>query len=54
MRKWFDDKKSAITARDALRSRTGYSEARVFKKKWGKNKGRFYVGTELEFINLNS
>jgi len=51
-RKWYDTKKEAIKARDEINKfRTGSVE--VHKKKFGRNKGRFYLGSYIEFINLN-
>lgn len=49
-KKWFDTKKEALTVRDERRKR--FPDIGLFKKKEGRNKGRFFVGSEIEFINL--
>lgn len=48
-KKWFDTKKEALKAQAERGHGVG-----CFKKKFGRNKGKFYVGYEIEFINLNS
>ena len=48
-KKWFDTKKEALEV--AKKRGLGVG---CFKKKFGRNKGKFYVGYEIEFINLNS
>jgi len=52
-RKWFDSRKEAIITMDEI-NKLRPSSVKVFKKKFGRNKGKFFVGSEFEFINLNS
>ena len=52
MKKYFDNEKEALAARDAKRQR-GLSDTRVFKlKRTANGKQRWFVGSHLEWFSL--
>lgn len=53
MKRYFNSKKQALNDRDSKNEKAGFRKVMVFKMKYGRNKGKFFVGSELEFLNLN-
>lgn len=50
-KKYFSTRKEAIKVCEERNKRLDVNQVR--KKKWGAHKGMFFVGSEIEWLNIN-